>query len=213
MLKSITSATLVAFATATNMMMEPTIYSIDENTVSGVASFTWYSSYAECCPGNPNYDPKASKEECDDYSACEYAGDFAAIGHKSFDYVKSNNLVAFYDNSDPSGKKFMTNYGGKKIKLTKGSKTFEATIADTCGNSDCNNCCAKNSKPSGYLLDMEYYTVIRNFGSTSAADGQISFVIEGSESPCSWSGHCKGDPCKTYNDCDGNLTCVSGKCA
>ena len=92
------AASLVFTATATDLgfIDEP-----QDNSLQGVASFTWYSSYAFCCPDNPNYDPKASKEECDDYSACEYAGDFAAIGHKSFDYVKSNNLVAFYDNSDP----------------------------------------------------------------------------------------------------------------
>ena len=85
-----------------------------------------YDSYPACCPDNPNYNPKASTEECDDYSGCKYSGDFAAIGHKSFSYVKSNNLIAFYDNSDPSGKKFMTNYGGKQIKLTKGTVSFTA---------------------------------------------------------------------------------------
>jgi len=30
---------------------------------------------------------------------------------------------------------------------------------------------------------------------------------------CTWPGHCLGDPCKTYNDCDQNWICVSGKCA
>jgi hypothetical protein len=29
---------------------------------------------------------------------------------------------------------------------------------------------------------------------------------------CSWKGHCAGDPCSTYNDCDGSLTCLNGKC-
>lgn len=29
---------------------------------------------------------------------------------------------------------------------------------------------------------------------------------------CLWSGHCLGDPCQTFNDCDGNLVCNSGKC-
>jgi hypothetical protein len=147
----------------------------DSNSLSGVASWTYYNSYPACCKNNPNYDPKASKEECEDYSGCKYSGDFAAIGHKSFDYVKNNNLVAFYDNSDPKGTHFNSKYGGKKIKVTHGSKSFTALIADTCGNSDCNNCCTKNSKPSGYLLDMEYYTVMRNFGATSVVDGQISF--------------------------------------
>ncbi len=39
------------------------------NGLKGTAQLTNYNSYAPCCPKNPNYDPKASKEECDDYSA------------------------------------------------------------------------------------------------------------------------------------------------
>ncbi|CAF1138991.1 unnamed protein product [Rotaria sordida] len=29
---------------------------------------------------------------------------------------------------------------------------------------------------------------------------------------CSWLGHCAGDPCSTYNDCDGSMICLNGKC-
>lgn len=29
---------------------------------------------------------------------------------------------------------------------------------------------------------------------------------------CSWPGHCTGDSCITDNDCDGQLTCINGKC-
>jgi hypothetical protein len=46
---------------------------------SGVAQFTTYTSYAECCPENENYDPTADTKECDKYSACDYSGDFEAI--------------------------------------------------------------------------------------------------------------------------------------
>lgn len=140
------------------------------------AQWTWYTSYAACCKNSPNYNPKASKSECSDFSACKYLGDFAAIGHKSFDWVKSNNIVAFYDNSDPNGKSFKSKYAGKKIKIRAHGKEFIATIADTCGNSDCNGCCRKNSK-GGFLLDMESWTVKRNFGSTSKVGGTIEFQI------------------------------------
>lgn len=106
--------------------------------LSSTASNTYYNSYPQCCPKSPNYDPKASKEECDDYSGCEYMGDMAGFvtdsnpdGHVSFDYVKSHNLVAFYDNSDKSGKKWAKNYKLKKIQITKTYKgkttTFNAT--------------------------------------------------------------------------------------
>jgi len=75
--------------------------------------------------------------------------------------------VAFYDNSDPKGHNFENTYCNKNIKLTGTfngiTKTFTAEIMDTCGNNDCNDCCTKNSQPSGYLVDMEYYTLINNF--------------------------------------------------
>eukprot|EP01084_Bolivina_argentea_P081442 147470_1 len=155
-----------------------TTANIFANALSGTASFTTYTSYAACCKNNPNYDPTADTTECDDYSACDYSGQFSVLGNLSFTYVKLHNLIAFYDSSDPNGEKFDNTYGGKTIRLTKGDITFEAIIADTCGDFDCDGCCTKNAKPSGYLVDMEYWTVINNFGSIDNADGEINFVIE-----------------------------------
>jgi hypothetical protein len=106
-----------------------------------------------------------------------YLGEFAAIGKQSFDYVKSHNLVAFYDDSDPTGKDFHKNYGGKSIHLKKNDKTFDAVIADTCGNKDCNNCCTMNSK-HGFLVDMEFWTAQNQLGSADNADGTIEFSID-----------------------------------
>ena len=155
---------------------------------NGKASFTYYDSYPMCCPESPNYDPSADTEECDDYSGCDYIGDLAAFvtptnpeGHVSLEFVQTNNLVAFYDNNDPTGKYFKRNYANKIIQITKdyNGKTyvFNATIADTCGNADCKNCCSRNAKPSGYLVDMEYYTVLNNFGTTDAVTGSLSFIV------------------------------------
>jgi len=104
-------------------------------------------------------------------------GEFAAIGKKSFDFVKSHNLIAFYDDSDRNGKNFDKKYGGKTIHLRKNGKTFDAIIADTCGNNDCDNCCSQNSK-RGFLVDMEYWTAERELGSDDKADGTIEFAIE-----------------------------------
>lgn len=159
-----------------------------EKSVSADASFTYYDSYPMCCPDSPNYDPKADTEECDDYSGCKYMGDMAAFvtdsnpdGYVSFDFVKTHNLVAFYDDSDSKGKNWAKNYANKTIEITKTYNgkvvKFNATIADTCGNQDCSNCCSRNSRPSGYLVDMEYYTLMNNFGSEDAASGSLSFVI------------------------------------
>ncbi len=156
--------------------------------LTGTASFTYYDSYPQCCPDSPNYDPKASTEECDDYSGCKYMGDLAGYvtpsnpdGYKSFDFVKSNNLIAFYDDSDRTGSHWLDKYALRTINLKKTYNgkvyQFNATIADTCGNRDCNNCCSRNARPSGFLVDMEYYTVLNNFGTTDAVSGSITFEI------------------------------------
>lgn len=186
LLKFILIVLVTAFATLGSA--DSVGFELSSGEKTGTASFTYYDSYPMCCPDSPNYDPNADTEECDDYSGCKYMGDLAAFqsdsnpdGHKSLDYVKSHNLVAFYDNSDSKGKNWASNYALKTIQITKeyNGKThvFNATIADTCGNQDCNNCCAKNSKPSGFLVDMEYYTVLKNFGTTDAVSGTLSFKV------------------------------------
>lgn len=99
-------------------------------------------------------------------------------------------MVAFYDNNDPNGTNFYKKYGNKYITITGTcnniTTTFQAIIADTCGNSDCNNCCAKNSDPTtGFLIDMEYYTVMRNFGTTACADvvHKLQFSVDVTQPP------------------------------
>lgn len=75
---------------------------------------------------------------------------------KSFEWVKNNSIVAFFDAKDPNGVNWSKNYALKKIRLTKNGVTFDATIVDTCGDNDCNGCCSKNAK-NGYLVDIEYW--------------------------------------------------------
>ena len=55
---------------------------------------------------------------------------------------------------------------------------FTAMIADTCGDYDCGGCCSANAAETGYLVDLEYFTLMRNFGDTSFADGNIEFYID-----------------------------------
>jgi hypothetical protein len=140
------------------------------------AQLTMYWSYPTCCPDSPVYDPNAPTDECVKYSGCKYQGDFAVIGHQSLAYVQSHDLVAFYDDSDPDGNHFETNYGGKTIQLSKNGMIFEALIADTCGNADCNGCCAQNSK-GGFLVDMEYWTALRRLGAPVDGVDTIQFNI------------------------------------
>lgn len=37
--------------------------------------------------------------------------------------------------------------------------------------------------------------------------------IERRQEACSWEGHCLGDPCATWDDCDLDWTCTDGFCA
>jgi hypothetical protein len=94
----------------------------------------------------------------------------------------SHNLVAFFDRSDPHGYHFASNYAGHNITIGKSCNgnyyEFVAVIADTCANDDCSGCCSANSNHrSGYLIDIEYYTAMRVFGTTDCIDGDVSFAI------------------------------------
>ncbi len=92
--------------------------------------------------------------------------------------MKSHNIVAFYDDKNKTKAYWNEKYAGKWMRLTKNGIKFDALIADTCGNADCNNCCSINSK-KGYLVDLEYYTALKNFGSVEAIRGTIQFEILG----------------------------------
>lgn len=51
---------------------------------------------------------------------------------------------------------------------------------------------------SSYKMESKY----KNMVVTSGGGGD----------DCQWKGHCRGDKCTTYNDCDGDLTCKNGIC-
>jgi hypothetical protein len=97
---------------------------------------------------------------------------------QTVEYVQTHNLVAFFlagNSSDATtAQPFFAN---KFIKLCKGSVTLYATIVDTCGDTDCDGCCTENAQPTGALVDMEYWTVIKHFENIDAADGQIEYTI------------------------------------
>lgn len=136
------------------------------------AKNTYYNSYPSCCPESPNYDPSAGKSECQNYNGCKWAGQFAYGGKKSADYVKSNNIVSFFD----LGAKGAGAMAGKQIRLRKNGKEIVATVLDTCGDSDCGGCCSTNARGTGYLVDVEANTCIRNFGGVSACSGEIEWA-------------------------------------
>jgi hypothetical protein len=146
-----------------------------------------------------------------------YPGWFAAFQRPmSLDWVKTNNIIAFYDTRDINGLSWRQTYANKTISIsTSTGIKFNATIVDTCGNHDCNNCCYNGAiNYGGYLVDLEYYTALNNFGSTSKMPMSVSFEIMDAPSNnnnnnnnnnngntgCNWQGHCLNDPCTTYND-------------
>lgn len=128
------------------------------------ARLTVYSSYPSCCvtdSGNPS--------ECEDYSGCEYRGDFAnGEVNVAETEVKCRSIAAFFDAANPSAAYWTANYANKKLRLkactSTGAVEFEATIVDTCGDSDCNGCCTANAGSYGKLVDLEINTMYRNFG-------------------------------------------------
>jgi len=128
------------------------------------ANGTSYASYASCCPKSPNYDPHARTTECTDDSACQYTGQFSALGNKSYEYVKSTNIVSFYalKNSAHSYNSLKNKYIW--IRNRKNGIVLKAIVGDTCADTDCRKgpCCSDNAKKGGgYLVDIEMNTLGR----------------------------------------------------
>jgi len=165
------------------------------------ASWTYFISYAPCCEGRPNYDPSADTEECVVYGACDYMGDFAYIGHQTYDFVQSNNLIGFFSTHGDN-----SSFGNKMIRITALGITIEALVADTCDDDDCNGCCTENANPSGYLVNMEYNTVVTNFGFIGAADGQVCWQLLVDDGTTTSSGFCNWGPDGTA----GSSVCQGG---
>jgi len=190
-----------------------------KDILASSATWTYFTSYPACCPGLPNYDPAADTTECTQFNRCAHPGDFVALGQRDPDFVANHDLVSFYDRSDSKGKYFYNSYGDKMMTITATcngvTQTFDAIVADTCGNADCNNCCdTQANAATGYLLSMEYNTVIRHFGSTDCANAvnTVSFSVDtGSALAIPNCGNGEGGACNTAQTCcSANGFCGSG---
>lgn len=119
------------------------------------ANLTNYTSY-----------PDPGSEECIKYNGCEWAGYFAFVnGKQSESWVKNNNIIAVHS-------KDANAYKLKTLRLRQGSKTIDAIVYDMCSDSDCNGCCTENARETGFLIDVEKYTMQR-FGS---GDGIVEWT-------------------------------------
>jgi hypothetical protein len=107
------------------------------------ANKTNYTSYPE--PGS---------EECVKFSGCLYEGLFAACAQKrSLEWVKSHNIAAAFPD--------LQTLKLHDLCLKSGKKTIVVTVYDTCGDSDCNNCCTQNKGNKDQLIDLESFTDAR----------------------------------------------------
>jgi hypothetical protein len=136
------------------------------------ASWTHFNSYAPCCEDSPNYDPTADRTECDNFSACDNIGQLAYSGQQSLEWVQNNSIISFFSIDGDN-----TSFGNKTMRVSAAGLTVEALVADTCVDSECDGCCSNNADPSGYLVDMEYWTVMNNFGPDVVAHGQICWQL------------------------------------
>ena len=97
--------------------------------------------------------PKPGTPECD--VGCKYAGQFAFLdGKQSEEWVKSHHIIAVHH-------KHAHLYKLKTFKITQGKHHITAKVYDECRDEDCEDgeCCTKNSENTGFLIDMEKYTL------------------------------------------------------
>jgi len=84
----------------------------------------------------------------------------------------SADLIAFFSTHGDN-----ESFGNKRIRISALGQTVEALVADTCGDHDCGGCCTENAGSIGYVVDMEYWTVVNNFGSADVADGVVCWQL------------------------------------
>lgn len=110
--------------------------------------------------------PDPGSEECIRFNGCQWAGYFAFVDEKqSESWVKANNIVAVH--SKDAGK-----YKLKTLRIRQGSNQLDVKVYDMCSDSDCDGCCTENCRETGFLIDIEKYTMQR-FGS---GDGIVEWT-------------------------------------
>ena len=112
-----------------------------------LANLTWFTSY-----------PDPGSEECTEYNGCQWAGYFAFIdGQRSEQWVASHNIAAVHSAHGSA-------YALKTLRLRQDGREIDVTVYDVCSDSDCSGCCTANMSDTGFLIDLESYTMER-FGS------------------------------------------------
>ncbi|KAL4451342.1 hypothetical protein ABPG77_009414 [Micractinium sp. CCAP 211/92] len=143
------------------------------------ATATYYNSYPPCC-----HDSSADQSECDDYSGCQWEGQFAALdGKQSKSWVKKNNIVSFFEPPNSQNRKeWDRKWKNKTLRLRNPDTgaTLDVKVLDTCDDADCDGCCTHNAnKNGGHLVDLEYYTAKRFWGSHIRGMAAIQYQVLG----------------------------------
>jgi hypothetical protein len=109
--------------------------------------------------------PDPDSDECRLYHGCDYEGLFAFVdGQQSEAWVMAHNIIAVHSKDEQ--------YALKTFRIKQGANQIDATVYDECADSDCSGCCTRNSQETGFLIDMEKYTMQR-FGS---GDGIVDWA-------------------------------------
>jgi hypothetical protein len=110
--------------------------------------------------------PDPGSEECIQFNGCMWAGQFAFVdGQQSEQWVKDHNIIAVHE-------KDAGTYKLKTLRLKQGTHQIDAKVYDMCSDSDCSGCCTDNARETGFLIDIEKYTMQR-FGS---GDGIVDWA-------------------------------------
>ncbi|KAL4451343.1 hypothetical protein ABPG77_009415 [Micractinium sp. CCAP 211/92] len=144
------------------------------------ATATTYWSYPPCC-----HDASADQSECDDYSGCQWEGQFAALdGKQPKSWVEETNIASFFESPNSQNRKeWDRKWKNKTLRLRNPDTgaTLDVKVLDTCDDADCDGCCTHNAnKNGGHLVDLEYYTAKRFWGSSNAAidnPGVVEFQL------------------------------------
>lgn len=119
------------------------------------ANLTHFTSY-----------PDPGSDECVHYNGCQWAGQFAFVsGKQTEEWVRQHDIIAVHS-------KDASQYKLKTLRLRQGAHQIDATVYDMCSDSDCDGCCTQNCRQTGFLIDIEKYTMER-FGS---GDGVVEWA-------------------------------------
>ena len=112
-----------------------------------LANLTNYISY-----------PDSGSDEATKYNGLEWAGYFSFVdGRQTEEWVQQHNIIAIHS-------KDAAQYKLKTFRLKQDHLEIDAIVYDMCSDTDCDGCCTENCSETGFLIDIEKYTMER-FGS------------------------------------------------